>query len=139
MALLVHRDVQHSERWVTRVFLREINSRLRELAQTLNVNRRESHPSVSLTTAANATTVVWLPNEAFDLESVNVYGTTAAGTVTPQINGVAVGGAPFNVTTTATNHPITSPNSATALDRVELLTAGLTGTMTASLNLRRVN
>lgn len=136
---IVHRDVQVSEPWSARVFIRELNARLREYASAMNANRRESCSHFSYVTAANATVAVWVANEEYDLESVSIVGTTSAGTATPRIDAVAVTGAPFNVTTTAATTQITGANRVSALSVVDVVTAGLTGTMTLSLNLRRVN
>lgn len=139
MPVIIHRDVQESTKWNLRVFLRELNVRLRDTATAINTTRMGSVGSVSFTTAANASHRIWVPNEDFTLASISIVSTTAAGTVTPNINGVAVGGAPFAFTAAGVNHPITSANQAVALDVIGLTTAGLTGTATMTLNLERIN
>ena len=80
-----------------------------------------------------------MPNEEFRIASINIVSTTAAGTVTPNINGVAVGGAPFNFTTAGVNHTVATANDVVALDVIGLTTAGLTGIATMTLNIERIN
>ena len=140
MTLLVHNDVQESEPWSIRVFLRELNTRLRDIRDTFNNNHRNTmSASVSFTTGTNGTQCVWIASEIFDLESVSVVGTTAAGSIDLKIGGVAVGGGTFAVTTSVVEHTITAPNATVDLDDIELVTAGLTGQCCITLNLRRVN
>jgi len=140
MPLVAHKDVQFTTGLEPREMLREINSRLKHLEQIVNNNRRGSMVAqVSYTTSANATKKIWIASEVFDLESVTIVSTTAAGSVDLSISGVAVGGGTFALTTAEVNHTITSPNSTVNLDSVELITAALTGECCVTLNLRRTN
>lgn len=139
MPNLIHRDVQAAEPWNLRVFLRELNTRLRGVAQVVTNNRTSSFPAVSFTTSTNATQVVWIAKEVFEIESLDVVGTTTAGTVDVEIGGVAVGGGTFAVTTSVVNHPVTSPRETAESSPVAIVTSGLTGQACVTLNLRRIN
>jgi len=140
MPKVIHRDIQISAQWDLPQYIRETNSRLRDHAQVITNNRFSDFATVSFTTSTNATQVVWISNEAFDIESLNIVSTTAAGTVTIAIDGVNVGdGVTLAFDTTVVNHPLTAPNTTEALSAVTLVTAGLTGQACVTLNLRRLN
>lgn len=139
MARLIHRDVQFTEQDDIGVFVREINDRLRDLTNMANINRTESGSGqVIFNTAANATTPVWLANGDFDLVEVTAVVSTGTGNLTPRIAGVDVGGVAFAVTTTPTVFDITSPNTIVPKDLIDIVTTGLTGTLTLSFGLRRI-
>ena len=140
MGQIEHQDVQFAERVSFREYLRELNERIRTLVQTVSVNRSQSLASqIAFHTAANGTFPTWIAQEGWIIDSITVRSTTNAGTVTPTINGVNVGGVPFAVTNAVVTHPVTTPNILTADDVFALTTAGLTGTATFMVNIRRQN
>ena len=128
--------------WTTSLDLprmvRQVNERLARIAVVVTDNYRGPQPWITWSTATNGTVPLWIPDESVRIESAHIVSTTAAGTVSPQIGGVAVGGAPFALTASTVKHETTSANEAAAGDVVSLVFAGLTGTATATLNIRRL-
>lgn len=141
MARVTHSDVQVSSKIDTRTILREVSTRLRSIASTVNLNREYgSGPSqVSAMTATNGTVPVWISSDEFELVSVSAYVSSGTGSLTPRIDSVNVGGAAFSITTMPTVFSISSPNTISALGVLDMVTSGLTGNLLVSFNLRRLN
>lgn len=141
MGALVHADVQYADRMGFPALARELNIRLRRLANGATVNFRESYPQVDAVILADATQTVWLPLEAYEVESITLKTSTGTGSVTPRIGTTAMtvtGGTPITATTTATTTAVTGGNVVAALDDVNLVVTGLTGVLTAALKVRRL-
>ena len=140
MPFIEHNDVQVSDPWNARVFIRELNTRFMDLVSVVNRNRQNSgHNDVPYVTASNATVDLWMATADYEIIAMSAVMSVGTGSVTPTIGGVNVGGAAFTVTTTATQFEVTSPNTITALDVVGVVTAALGGTLVMSLELRRLN
>jgi hypothetical protein len=140
MARIEHSDVQVAEPWKPRVFIREINSRLKDVIDVVTQNRiTGGHNNVMLSVALDATYPVWLATDDYDIESVSAVCSLGTGSLTPKIGGVNVGGVPFSVTATPTKFSITSPKMITPLDLLEFAVTGLTGTLSVSFELRRLS
>ena len=141
MARIEHSDVQMAEPWDFRVFLRELNSRFRSLVQVVNQNRIDSGPNnVFSQTVVNGAPYVWLATGDYTIESMTAKVSTGTGSVTPRINAVTVGGTvPFLVGLTPTRFPISTPNTIEALQILDVITSGLTGTLIMSFEVRRLN
>ena len=129
-----------SEPWDFRVFLRELNTRFRNLVNVVNQNYESSgHSNVIFVTSVNGTLPVWLVGTGgFRIDSVSAVCSAGTGSLTPRIGGVNVGGAPFSVTTTPTHFAINSLNDIVDLDLLDIITSGLTGSLTLSFELRRI-
>lgn len=141
MGALVHQNIQATDRVTIPVLIREINTQLRRAFETVSLNFRVSYPQVDAVVLADATQTVWLPLEAYLVESITVKTSTGTGSVTPRIGSTAMtvtGGVPITATTTATSYAITASNEVAALDDVNLVVTGLTGVLTAALKVRRL-
>lgn len=142
MPFIEHNDVQVSEPWNARVFIRELNTRFMDLVSVVNRNRQESgtdgvHGTKSL--GPPGASDIWLCTDHYILDHFCVVASAGSGDVTPEIGGVAVGGAPFTASTTPTRYIVTSPNTLAPLDMLGVSTgAGMTGTLTISMGLTRL-
>lgn len=138
MGALEKLTIQWTPRLDLHELVRQLNKILRQVSLELTDTFRRSYPEVSWTTATNGTVPLWIPDENVRIEAVSIVSTTAAGSVSPQIGGAAVGGAPFNFTASTVKHEPTSANDATAQQLVSLVFAGLTGTATVTMKIRRL-
>jgi hypothetical protein len=141
MPFIEHNDVQVSDPWDARVFIRELNTRFMDLVSVVNLNRQDSgHNNVPYVTAADETVSLWMATANYEIIAMSASMSAGTGSVSPLIGGVAVGGAPFTATTTATKFDVTAPYTVAALDVVGLTTAALGGnTLVMSLELRRIS
>jgi hypothetical protein len=139
MARIEHSDVQVAEPWKPRVFIREINSRLKDLIDVVTQNRITGGLDYVYYVAwLNGNPPIWISADNYTIEAVNAVVSAGTCSLTPKIGGVAVGSAPLSVTTTATRFPITSPKTLAPLDVVNMGIAAIGGALTVSLELRRI-
>jgi hypothetical protein len=121
--------------------IRAVNDSIEQLVRIGTENWWRSYPQVDATIIANMTQIVWLPQEDYVVESIIVRASSGTASLTPRINGVAMGvagGTPIAVTATATRYAVTSANEAGLLDTVDMVVSGLVAThVSVSLGVRR--
>lgn len=144
MPEIIPRTVAWTPRSILSEVVREVNLSLRQLAQDATKNYREDYPQVDATILANTTQTIWLPMDAYEVESIALRVSSGTASVTPRIATVAMGvtgGTPITATTTATEYAITSANAVAALDDVDCVVSGLGGGawLTLALKVRRVD
>ena len=131
--------VQHTGQDINALVM-DLNRKLDAITRTVDSNRLDSGiNNVIFVTSVNAAQPVWLSTADYTLESMSATLTSGTGSVTPRIDSVSVGGVAFSVTTAPTKFIITTPNTIADLQLLDVSTSGLTGVLTLSFELRRLN
>lgn len=143
MPEVIHRPVSWTPRSILSEVVREVNLSLRQIAQAATANYRASYPQVDAVILSDTTLTVWIPMEAYEVESIAVRASAGTASITPRIGGVnmgVTGGVPVTATTTATEYAVTSANDAAALSNVDCVVTGLGAGewMSVAMKVRRV-
>lgn len=143
MGAIIHNDIQVNEGGDNpiRELIREVNLQLRRVAQIATSNFRNPI-AIPVTTARSG--VIWIPREAFEILSFDVYNPVGPNATITAITdggvGIPVTGLPVTVTAgTHINIPCTSPYRVNADDDVAF-TFGVTNAedTAVAINVRRL-
>lgn len=142
MPEVAYRPIAYALKMTMGELVREINSALREISDKATENYWYGYPQIDANVIVSTTQLIWLPQAAFRIESISVKTSSSTASVTPRINGTAMGvtgGVPITATTTATRYEIASANTVVALDTVDLVVSGLGpgANLIAALSVRR--
>lgn len=108
--------------------VRAINYTVEYITSAINENFRRGYPQIDSTFIVSATHIIWLPQEKFEVNAISVKSSSGTASMTPRINGTAmgvVGGVPITATTTATRYEINAANLVDRLDTVDMVISGL--------------
>lgn len=144
MPEILHRVVQWTPRSILSEIVREVNLSLRQIAIDATENYRTAYPQVDASIISNTTQTIWLPMEAYKVESIALRVSSGTADVTPRIGGSAMGvsgGTPITATTTATEYAVDSGGDVSALDDVDCIVASMSAGawLTVALKVRRLN
>lgn len=143
MPEVISRELQWTPRSTLSELYREANLSLRQIAQTASENYRIAYPQVDAVVLENTTLTIWLPLEAYLIESVAVKLSSGTASVTPRIGTTTLGvsgGTPIAATTTATEYAVDDANEVAALDDVNVVVASMSvgAWLTVALKVRRL-
>lgn len=143
MPAVTFKPIAYSPRITIAEVIREVNQELQRVANLSTANFRVSYPQVDAVVLSNTTLPIWLPLEAYEVDSIMIRTSAGTASATPRIDTVnmgVAGGVPISVTTTPTLYAVTSANAVAALSTVDLVVTGLGAGqwLTASLGVRRV-
>jgi len=138
MPFYEHRDIQFSPDTSWRDYLRDLNGKFKDVAKVINNNRRGTSSVISFNAPGNATYPFFISDDRYDITDVWYYSSGAAGTMSLDINGVAVTGSSQTPSATATSYQPTAANELSAGDRLSLVTSGTSGQTMVSVILRRL-
>lgn len=142
MPEVLHRPIGYAMKTTLGEVVRELNFALRDICQKATENFWYGYPQIDATVIVSTTQLIWLPQASYRVESISVKTSSGTASVTPRINGTAMGvtgGVPITATTTATRYLVTSGNTVVALDAVDLVVSGLGpgANMVAAVAVRR--
>lgn len=143
MPEVIPRELQWTPRSTLPELYRDANLSLRQVAQAASENYRTAYPQVDAVVLENTTLTIWLPLEAYKIESVAVKLSSGTADVTPRIGTTALGvsgGTPISATTTATEYAVDDANEVAALDDVNVIVASMSvgAWLTVALKVRRL-